>query len=366
MSDWVALGLLAIGFYLYECCTWTPATAFACFRKPLRQSWHAAAGAELPGNESGGFALSDPLTFSGNYIQCAAWPIAISPDGVCIDSAEATQFWPFESIRTISAHEKSVRFNGDTIIRTASETLARELASQLGRCKELPPARRSEPIRAAINQSLDPNMVRSAWSGFLKSSRALNVLAALPLLWLAVITPIVMYLFGPLATWPYLLGGLLLCALAVCAEFIRVHRKELPNVSDRWLHAVSMTLFPIAAIRAADRISKERLAHFNPATIVGVFCSDAEGDPILRRIGFDLEQPIAPSPDPQIARCREWFRAQQRSAFAGLLTSIGRHPFAQPQRTDPSMSSYCPRCHSQFSDGVAECSDCDAAHLTRF
>ena len=43
MADWLLLGLVAFGFYLYECCTWTPATVFACHRKPLRRGEpHAA------------------------------------------------------------------------------------------------------------------------------------------------------------------------------------------------------------------------------------------------------------------------------------------------------------------------------------
>lgn len=365
MSDWFVLALLAVGFYLYECCTWTPAAAFACIRKPLRLSWRAASGADLPGNESGGFAFCDPLTLSGNYVQCADWPIAVSPDGVCIDSADASQLWTFDSIRTISSYDKTIRFNGDVVFKTASETQARALVHHLNECKELSSIARGEAIRSAIADSFDLRTARADWSAFAKSSRALTVLAAFPLVWLAVIVPVVMFLFGPLATWPYLLGGLFLAALAVSVEFVRVHRAELPNVSDRWLHAVSMTLFPIAAIRAADRISKERLARFHPATVISVLCDDADGDAIMRRIGFDLARPVASS-DTQVAACREWYRSQKQSAFKRLVKSLERDPFTPPERLDSSMHGFCPRCHVQFGEGVDRCSDCEDVILVRF
>jgi hypothetical protein len=365
MSDWFVLGLLAAGFYLYECCTWTPAAAFACFRRPLRASWRAASGADLPGNESGGFAFSDPLTLSGNYLLCSDWPLAISPDGFCIDSEDAADFWAFESIRTISVFEKTVRVNGEPAFRVPSEMLAHKLARDLDRVKDLPLAQRADAIRGSIDDSFDASMVQSEWSRFLDSSRALTRLSALPVVWLVVVTPLSMFLLGPLRTWPYLLAGLFLGGLAVSIEFVRVHRHELPHVSDRWLHALSMTLFPIAAIRASDRISKERLSQFHPAAIVGVLCDDAEGDRLLRRIGFDLGRPTARCEDARIESCRRWYQTHKQSAFRELLTALGRSPFAPPEKLDPSMTLYCRRCHSQFADGD-QCSDCSDVALSPF
>ena len=365
MSDWLFLGVLAIAFYFYECCTWTPATAFACFRKPFRRSWAAAGGAELVGNESGGFAFSDPLTLSGNIIQCSRWPIAVSPDGVCLDAADAATFWPFESLQSITSYEKTVRFNGEAVFKTASETLARALARHLEELREMPHRKRAAAIRSALGDSFDAELLESTWSRFGRAARALRVLASFPLIWLVVIAPVVFVLFGPLATWPYLLGGLFLTSFAVSMEFVRVHKAELPGASDRWLHAVSMTLFPIAAIRAVDRVSKERVADFHPCAVTGMLCSDADGDPILRRLGFDLRRPLPDHDNADILKCREWYHAEQRAAFKKLLKSLGRDPFAAPEPLDEAMIAYCPRCHGQFGDG-AECSDCDDVTLMRF
>jgi hypothetical protein len=366
MSDWLVLGLFAIAFYLYECCTWTPATVFACYRKPLRKRWAAASGAELPGNESGGFALADPLTSTGTIIHCAHWPVAVSPDGLCLDSADAAQFWPFDSIQSVSSYERTVRINGDAAFRAGSESLAIELAAHLQTFRALHAANRADAIRAALGDTFDAGVVETTWSRFLQSSRALTRLALMPVAWLLLVTPLALVLIGPLRSWRYLLGGLFLTSLAVAVEFVRVHRTELPRVSDRWLHAVSMALFPIAAIRAADRISKERLASFNPFAVVGVFCDEAQGDPILRRLAFDVERPAATPADTPAARCREWYHAQKRSACQRLLKALRRDPFREPERVDADLAAYCPRCHSQFQEGTKQCSDCADVELIEF
>ena len=365
MSDWLVLGLFAIAFYLFECCTWTPATVFACYRKPLRIRWAAAPGSELPGNESGGFALSDPLTFSGSIIHAAHWPLAVSPDGICADHSDAEQFWPFDAIESIRAQDKTVRINGAVACRAASESLAAELAGSLETIRQSSPADRARAIRSLLRESFDTDTMQRTWDGFKKNSRRLALLAKLPVAWLLVVTPIAILALGPLKTWPYLLGGLFVSSLIVSIQFIRVHRRELPNGADRWLHAVSMTLFPIASIRAVDRIARERISGFNPLAVVAVFCGDADGDPLLRRSGFDLGRADTFANDPAAAGCQEWYRAQKRAAFKELLRGLKRDPFAAPERIDETMALYCPRCHSQFEEGIEECADCSDVALVR-
>jgi hypothetical protein len=306
------------------------------------------------------------MTLSGALIQCAPWPIAVSPDGLCADSDDADHFWTFESIRSISSHERTIRINGAAAIQAQSAVLAIDLSRHLEELRGMPAATRADAIRSALGRSFDPDLVRAAWSRFRKASRALTILAALPLAWLTVVTPLALILAGPLASWPFLLGGLILAGLAASIEFVRVHRRELPGVPDRWLHAVSMTLFPIAAIRAADRISKEKVALFNPLAVVAVFCDDAGGDSILRRLGFDLERGTAAHAGAPAAACREWYHEQKRSAFKGLLKAVGRNPLGAPERADDGMAAYCPRCHAQFQQGTDQCSDCVDATLVTF
>ena len=365
MSDWLLLALLAIGFYIYECCTWTRATVFVVFRKPFRRTWTAALGTELIGNESGGFALADPLSLTGELVQCAHWPVCVSPDGICLDTADSDRFWAFDSMASLAAHERTVRINGEIAFRTLSDSFAATFVVELERIKGLRPIDRANAIRDALHDSFDPNSLRRTWDGFRRSSRRLSLLAALPLVWLAGISPAAFVIFGPLAAWPFVVAGLLLTGLIVSAEFIRVHRRELPRGADRWLHAVSMTLFPIAAIRAVDRISKERLSHFSPFAVIGVFCDDAAGDALLCRFGFDLHRTVPQQPDSAAAWCRTWYLSEKRAAFRTLLKTLKRDPFAEPAPADPAMVLYCPRCRGQFHDGTGQCSDCVDVDLIR-
>lgn len=366
MADWLLLALLAIGFYVYECSTWTPAAVFVLFRKPFRRAWTAAVGADLLGNDSGGFALADPLSLTGQVVQCAHWPVCVSPDGVCLDTADSDRFWAFDSMASIAAYERTVRINGEVAFRAASDSFAAALAVDLERIKGLRAIDRANAIRDRLHDSFDPAGLRTTWSGFRRSSRRLSFLAALPLVWLAVITPAAFVIFGPLASWPFVLAGLFLTGLIVSVEFIRVHRRELPRGADRWLHAVSMTLFPIAAIRAVDRISKERVSHFSPFALVGVFCDDAAGDALLCRFGFDLEAGVPRQPDSAAARCRTWYLSEKRAAFRALLKTLKRDPFAEPAPADPAMAVYCPRCRGQFHEGTEQCSDCVDVDLIQF
>jgi hypothetical protein len=366
MSDWLLLALLAIGFYVYECSTWTPATAFVCFRKPFRRAWTAAVGADLIGNESGGLALADPLSLTGQLVHCAHWPVCVSAEGVCLDTADSDRFWPFDSMDSIAADERTVRINGQIAFRTVSESFAAALAIDLERIKRLRAIDRASAIREALHHSFDPDALRSTWHSFRRSSRRLSWLAALPLVWLAVMTPAAFVIFGPLASWPFVLAGLLLTGLIVSVEFIRVHRRELPRGADRWLHAVSMTLFPIAAIRAVDRISKERVSHFSPFAVVGVFCDDAAADALLCRCGFDLDGSVPQQPDSAAGRCRAWYLSEKRSAFRTLLKTLKRDPFAEPAPADPAMARYCPRCRAQFHEGTEQCADCVDVQLIRW
>ena len=358
MSDWLLLALLAIGFYVYECCTWTPAAVFVCVRKPFRRAWAAATGADLIGNESGGFTLADPLSLTGAIVQCAHWPVCVSPDGVSLDTADSDRFWAFDSIASIAAYERTVRVNDAVAFHAVSASSAAALAADLRRFRALQTVDRANAIRDALHDSFDQEQLRRTWDGLLRSSRRLSFLAALPLAWLAVITPAAFVIFGPLAAWPFVLAGLFVTGLMVSIEFIRVHRRELPRGADRWLHAISMTLFPIAAIRAVDRISKERVSAFSPFVVVSVFCDEAAGDALLCRLGFDLERSAPQQPDSAAARCRSWYLAEKRSAFRILLKSLKRDPFAEPAPADPTMVLYCPRCHGQFSEGIDQCSDC--------
>ena len=365
MSDWLLLALLAIGFYVYECCSWTPATAFVCVRRPFRRAWTASTGADLIGNESGGFALADPLSLTGPIVQCAHWPVCVSPDGVSLDTADSDRFWAFDSITSIAAHERTVRFNDAVAFRTVSESSAAALAADLERFRGLRTIERANAIRDALQGSFDPEELHRTWKGFLRSSRRLSFVAVLPLAWLAVVTPAAFVIFGPLAAWPFVLAGLFFTGLMVSIEFIRVHRRELPRGADRWLHAISMTLFPIAAIRAVDRISKERLSHFSPFAVVGTLCNDAAGNALLCRFGFDLERGV-PQSDSAAARCRSWYLSEKRSAFHTLLKALKRDPFAEPAPADPAMVHYCPRCRGQFSEGIEQCSDCVDVDLIRW
>ena len=186
-----------------------------------------------------------------------------------------------------------------------------------------------------------------------------TLLAALPLVWLAVVTPIALRAAWPSQPWPYLLGGLFLASLVVSIEFVRASST---GASWRVRSLVARDLDDVVShcrdtgCRSASRKKESRTSAHSLSS--PVFCSDADGDPILRRFGFDLERSVTSVEDSPASSCRQWYRAQKHTAFTGLLKGLGRDPFAPPQQVDPLMVVYCPRCHGQFGEGTDACSDC--------
>src|SRR5687768_3558968 len=111
MSEWILLGLVAAGLYLFECLAWIAATAVACVRAPARRRWTCASGTTLPGSERGGLVFSDPLTIRGNLVVCRQWPLAVSPEGVAgpvslgdaAASPEPVRYHRFDAITSVTA-----------------------------------------------------------------------------------------------------------------------------------------------------------------------------------------------------------------------------------------------------------------------
>jgi hypothetical protein len=96
-----------------------------------------------------------------------------------------------------------------------------------------------------------------------------------------------------------------------------------------------------------------------------VFCDDRAGTSLLRRHGFDLDRNAGPAGDSPAATCRAWYRGEQRAAFRILLKSLKHDLFAEPAKADASLTSYCPRCHSQYGEDAAVCADCIDVALVR-
>lgn len=365
MYEWALLGLVAAAFYLLECCAWISRPCLACFRHPLTGRWRAAAAADLIGNDRGGLLLTSPFDFSGAVVQSCEWPFTVNPDGVLnVAVGERDEQDPdyiaFKDIETIRPALETVLINERVVIKAPSAVAAAEIAALLEQLTSARRRDREKLIQSAIADRVSIGGIKERWTSFHAEIRLVRLASLIATAWLFAVAPIALLLVGPLASWPYLLAGLLLCGTVTATLCFRTHKRLFRvAASDRWTHALSMGLFPLAAFRACDRLSKELMWRFEPIALVTAFCEPRSCAGVIRPIVFDLSRPIAAIQDADAAACRSWHHDLLRLQVSQMLRAAGGDPLVAPEREDTSMAAFCPRCHTQYTEGRAACSVCD-------
>ena len=360
MTEWLLLWLVAAVLYLFECCSWIKTGGWCCVKGS--RGWRAASAARLFGNDRGGVAFSNPLSHAGSVLHCAEWPLSISPGGVIAlpasqrESAPDPRHWPFDQITSLSANFDDVVING-VRIGTGSALIASEIAAHLDELRSMPEARRGSCIRAAIKHNLDVKDIQATWDEFLKRSARLARTAQATFVFVFVIAPLSIVAIGPNPTWMFLLAGLLGLGIASARQLFVLHRKYfLPAGFDRWVQALSVATFPLAATRAVDRLSKDLFSGRHPVAVVCAMCRMPDSEAALREQWFDLSI-AAGEPD------REWYRSALLAEVGRVLERAGFDVTRQPKADDPAIEKFCPRCHGQFTSAAEACNDCDDVAL---
>ena len=350
MAEWLSLGLVAALLYLVECCSWVKNGGW-CLVKG-RRGWRAASAGRLFGNDQGGIAFSDPLTHSGSVLHCAEWPLSISPEGVIAGSRE----WPFDQITSVAANFDDVVIDG-VRISAASATVASEIAAHLEELRSIPEAKRASCIRTAIKHTLDVKDIKTTWDEFLKQTAWLKRLAQAGFVFLFVIAPLSIVMVGPYPTWLFLLAGLMGLGLLSATQLFVLHRKYFPAARfDRWVQALSVGLFPLAAMRAVDRLSKDLFYGRHPVAVICAVGPMPASDAALREQLFDLSMAA-------VEPYREWYRSALLGEVGRVLARAGFDASRQPKADDPAVTKFCPRCHNQFTNAAEICNDCDEVPL---
>jgi hypothetical protein len=354
MAEWLLLWLVAVVLYLVECCSWVRNGAWCCFRS--FRGWQASSGSRLFGNDRGGIAFCHPLSQSGAILHCAEWPISISPSAVVYAPAsqapESTPAsWSFEEITTVSSSVDDLRINGVTIA-AGSAVLAADMAAHLNELRALPESKRASAIRLAIKHNLDVKEIGKIWDDFQKQTAALKRTARMSCALLFVVAPLAIFGLGPYPAWIYLLAGVLGLGVLSARQLFVLHRKYFkPAGFDRWVQALSVGSFPLAATRAVDRLSKELFYGRHPVAVISAICPGPAAESALREQWFDLS--IAAT-EP----AREWYRSVLSIEVGKLLERAGFDATRPPAIDDPAVVKFCPRCHSQFTGAAEACNDC--------
>jgi hypothetical protein len=155
--------------------------------------------------------------------------------------------------------------------------------------------------------------------------------------------------------------------------FWRAHREFFPSAEDeRFSHGLMIALFPAAAIRAGDALSRPLLETFHPLAAALGLCHPAEFKPFARRLLLDMEHPALPlqtAHDPKLAALELWSRTATLEAARALVQRGGLNHAEltrPPVPAEACCRAYCPRCHAQFTIIEATCADCGRMPVVQF
>jgi hypothetical protein len=189
-------------------------------------------------------------------------------------------------------------------------------------------------------------IVRAA-NAALAAARPLQYLGAALWGFCFLAAPVLMLGLGLSRVWIALVALLFSSAIAILICFARAWRQLRANDKNGWKgEALPLILSPLAAIRAADTLTRKTFAGLDGLAVVSALGTQEEFLRIARLHYFA----------PEKGRVEALLAA--RNLTAALL--------APPVRSGEEMKGYCPRCHVQLVRDTGECPECPEIPVRAF
>jgi len=382
MSDVQLLFVVLAVLYVGECLGWLRRGGVA-FSTWLGGGWRLQHPGALAGNQSGGFVLASPWPPLGTFFVANQLPVSLSGNGVLAfvatnvspgwRPAQSERFVSWKDLREVQTHGKKIFINGELLLTAATPGLARHLGSELKQLAALKSTERAAAIEQFAKASLDLKSIEARRVEWQKHSRPVRWLANSLVVYTFVLAPVLIWHFGFLLCWLWLLLGLLTLTVTTATLFARAHRILYPDAHDeRFTHTLTIALAPTSAMRAHDALSRPLLESQHPLAVAGVCLDDRDFREFTRRILLDLRHPALPpcSSDMAEAQATErFFRETLLATAEEFLEQRGVQPedlCRAPVPSDESSRSYCPRCEAQFTSAEGQCADCGGLKLVAF
>jgi hypothetical protein len=370
LSD-TELILLIIGvIYLSECLLWLPdqAVAFSAAFGRLKPAWRP----EFLQRVDSHAEILSPFPWSRSVI-AADWPVAVSPDGLCILSgSKAGTFLAFDQLKPVEADQRTLRLNGIATKCAASDGAA-HVAKLLQELRSLPAAQRSVVLSVAVQSSFSLAGVSSRLEEVERVTSSLRIVSLFLFLWVFVHGSVLYYTVEPhpgmLTRYLTPLGILWLAGIVL---FAFAQRRLLTNSSTEQVSRIATMCFsPAGVMRASSAITREAFSAFNPAAVAAVIMqSSSFRITVCERIRH-LQHPSEsdfPEATDEFKMARDWFRNQHLTALVRMLAELNIAPedlLKAPIR-DNDARTWCPRCLNQYTLESGTCHDCIDISLLGF
>lgn len=382
MSELELLFLILVAIYAWECACWVPRGSVAFLTWSGRR-WQPVHPGTLLGNLRGGLVFAFPLPPLGTVLAGTQFPLSVSAEAVLAYVAPAVnpggrpvqsaKLCRFDEFRAVAVKAKNVIVNDEVLVRAASPLLAAHLAEKLRLLGKTPAPARAKAIENLMREGFDTTAIERRWRAFQNQSARVRLLTNFLFLYLFLLAPLAIWLFGLRLAWPALLVGLLACTVATATSFRRCHKAFFPDAEDeRFTHFLTILLSPATTIRAHDVLSRPLLEMFHPLAIAKVFCADDTFRQFAERVLRDIRHPalpVCPGPEPGAQAVERYARRLLQTAAEEFLERNGINPgeLAQPPMpADATCHSYCPRCLAQFTTTAGVCEDCGGLTLVAF
>ena len=368
-TEWVLIVVATI--YFFESACWVRRDAL-CLGTLLGR-FRALPSPAFMGNDRHKLVLGNLSPLARCFV-CETWPMAVSPEGICLAEGEAAYHVGFEAIAEgLAVVENELHRHDGTIVRCASKEQAKQLAAMLAEAVAASEADRGKLIGEHLDRWTDSAAVTERFAELKKliaplrlSGSTLFMLAFVlgPVLYYspwrparpaAIIYFIVLFSTWMLAVWDY----------AICRQQLLGER-----FSARWRHTGMLMLSPASAMRSSESLLRHGMAEFHPLAVAAALTTKARFAALARPMLLALENPI---PDevpvaPDACRIDAWFRKKLLKRLHSLLRRVQIDPaeLLRPAAPLGESRSYCPRCHNQFVLAEGSCSDCKGMGLVAY
>ena len=373
MKEFAILLVVLLFLYFVECGVWVPAGSVA-FRLRSNRTRAIRMLTKPRAMARPSIAFAFPFSFRGGVVVFPPLPISVCPRGIAVDPwtvAEATrrEFVAFENVSSIDVIQRDLVVNGTLFAVMASEVQAAKFEKIVKRLKERTLQDRSAEIERELSESLDTDIVHSKLEEYVKKTSELTLDSLALFVTIFVASPIVVWRWGLVDTWPFLLCSVVLIVVLTAWDYHRTNRELFPTSTvSQWRAIASILLSPPAAMHATKYLARDFGRDCHPLALAAARCTKEDFRSLASRVLRDLRFPRetgAPA-DSLALDCTNWFAHQLGNAVSSFLRKNGQEPdelIAPPARASNLAHSYCPRCLSQFVMPEGLCTDCGGIRL---
>lgn len=379
MSDSQTFLLVLLALYLSECVSWIRRGG-AVFRTCFGRRWGLALHSGVIANDRGDLHWHWPLPPLGTVHVLRAPPLALTPEGVLCGTTEVLpeqgrprftgQWIPWSEVKSAHAENKRLFVNGARFWDHDSAYAPLRWAKELPTLAARPPAEREAQIRRLLADAFDRTAFDAARSHSDEVIRPVRRWSLGLFALLFMVAPLVVWYFGLLPAFAFLLAALIALLVGTGRSFLRAHRTLYPEAGDeRFRLGILIALAPFSAVRAPDVLARAAQERFHP--LVGAFAllPREQAATLARRVWRDLKFPLVPefpSAIPAAVAAARWFREQELAEVEGFLVREGIQlaELARPLApSEPENTQHCERCEAQFLPQATGCAECGGRRL---